>query len=84
MGVAAPSSVRRVHGTGRRARGRAVHRTPFRAEHPRSGRLAGRWGIAERTTLWDKLHDDRALIGLKILLLACLFLLAALLEWTAA
>jgi len=46
--------------------------------------LAGQWGIAERTTLWDKMHDDRALIGLKILLLACLFLLAALLEWTAA
>jgi hypothetical protein len=46
--------------------------------------LAGQWGIAERTTLWDKLHDDRALIGLKILFLACLFLLAALLEWAAA
>ena len=84
MGVAAPSSVRRVHGMRRRARGRAVHRKLFPAEPPRSGRLAGQWGIAERTTLWDKLHDDRALIGLKILLLACLLLLAALMEWAAA
>ena len=84
MGVTAPTAVRRVHGIRRRAPRRATHRAYFPVEHPRTGRLTGRWGTVERTTLWDKLHDDRTLIGLKIVLLAFLFLLAALVEWAAA
>jgi hypothetical protein len=46
--------------------------------------LPERWGPIEREAVWDKLHDDRTLIGLKIVLLAFLFLLTALLERAAA
>jgi len=35
-------------------------------------------------TLRDRLDDDRALMGLKIVLLVSLFLLTALLEWARA
>lgn len=79
-----PSSARLVHGVRRRrGLGRAVPRTLFPAQQLRTGCLAGRWGIAEPTTFWGRLHDDRALIGLKIVVLAFLFLVTALLEWAA-
>lgn len=79
-----PSSARLVHGIlRRRGLGRAVPHTLFPAQQLQTGCLAGRWGIAEPTTFWGRLHDDRALIGLKIVLLAFLFLLTALLEGTA-
>ena len=84
MGVTATRSDRRVYGMRRRATRRSIHRPLFPAVQPRTGRLIGRWGPVERTTLWDKLHDDRTLIGLKIVLLTFLFLLTALLEWAAA
>ena len=37
----------------------------------------------DRRSFWSRLDDDRRLIRLKVLLLASLLLLAALLEWVA-
>lgn len=84
MGVAAPRSARRLHGIRRRPSGRAGPRTVFPVGQGRTGRSMEPWELVERATLWDKLHDDRTLIGLKIVLLAFLFLLTALLEWATA
>ncbi len=41
------------------------------------------WAVEVRKTFWDRVRDDRELIGLKIVLLASLLLLTALLEWVA-
>ncbi len=91
MGVAAarlsrtrtPGPARRAHAAGRRAPGRGSRRIAPGAR-PRIGHPSERWAPAERTTLWDRLDDDRALMRLKIVLLVSLFLLTALLEWARA
>jgi hypothetical protein len=41
------------------------------------------WAPDVRKTFRDRLHDDRELIGLKVVLLSSLLLLTAVLEWVA-
>jgi len=91
MGVAAgrlsatatPRPARRVRRTRRRAPGGASRRSAPRAR-TRTGRPSEHRAPEARTTFWDRLDDDRALVGLKIVLLVSLFVLTALLEWARA
>lgn len=41
------------------------------------------WAADDRKGVWERLQDDRELIGLKVVLLVSLLMLTALLEWVA-
>ncbi len=73
---------------------RRSYRMPGRSRSATSRRTIGiarasiapgwpQWIPDERKTFWDRVQDDRELIGLKTVLLASLLLLTALLEWVA-
>ena len=88
MGVAAvrgfrmSGSTRRSYRMPGRSRGATSRRTRGIAHAPIAP-VWPQWIPNDRKTFWDKVRDDRELIGLKTVLLASLLLLTALLEWVA-
>ncbi len=85
MGLEPPRLHRRAHGLGRRPGLRTTARRADRIMFPRPescGWLARgvRKGASGIETLWEKFADDREFTGLKIMLLAGMVALTALLE----
>lgn len=82
MGVAAARrskvSGSRAYRTGPR---RAVSRGPLGTARANIGLVWSQGGVDERKSLWDRMNDDRELIGLKTVLVASLLVLTAILEW---
>ena len=84
MGVAAargfrvPGSIRRSYGS----RGPASRRTRWIGRAPMAPAWP-QWIPEERKTFWERVQDDRELIGLKTGFLASLLLLTAFLELVA-
>ena len=82
MGVAA---ARRFKGSSSRAyragpRG-AVSRGALGTARADIGLVWSQAVVNEPRTLWDRMNDDRELIGLKTVLVASLLLLTAIVEW---
>lgn len=67
----------RAYRTGPRS---AISRGALRTARAEVGLVWPQWVADEPKTLWDRMNDDRELIGLKTVLVASLLLLTAMLE----